>query len=196
MGCKELIESLRKAADKSIQEIRREAEREAEKIRTDALSRIESLRSRYAHMVSFEARQQAERLLAEAEKKARAVRLAAEKAFSDRCLSIATSSLHALRVKGYGEVFNRLASELPPLEWKRVKVNPDDSELAARIFPYAEVILDPSISGGLDVETADGRIRVVNTFEKRLERVWEDIFRQVISEVLSEVRGGEAAGAA
>lgn len=75
-----------------------------------------------------------------------------------------------------------MAAELPLLSWKTVRVNPEDSEIAGRHFPGAEIITDAAVSGGMDTMSGDGKIRVINTLEKRLERAWEDIATDLLKE--------------
>lgn len=194
MGCKELIESLRRSAETDIAGIRNEAEVEVQRIRAEASERIDSIRARYRNMVFVDTSRKAEKILMDAEKKALSIRLEAEKAFSNRCLAIARNLLTDLRDDKYGETFERMAGELPHLEWKRVKVNPEDRERAGRLFPAADIILDPAISGGMEAEAEEGKVRVINTFEKRLEHAWESIFREVITAVCGKEAGLEPAG--
>ena len=47
-----------------------------------------------------------------------------------------------------------------------------------------------TITGGMDAETADGAIRVVNTFEKRIERAWADLLPLLIKDVYQEATDG------
>ena len=68
-----------------------------------------------------------------------------------------------------------------------MRVNPEDIELAKAYFPDSEIIPDGNISGGLDVLTGDGRIRVINTFEKRLERAWADMLPELIRDIYKEI---------
>jgi len=75
-----------------------------------------------------------------------------------------------------------MAAEIPPLPWKTVRVNPEDVGIARKHFPGAVIITDEGISGGMDVMTGDGKIRVINTLEKRLERAWGDILPHLMKE--------------
>lgn len=79
-------------------------------------------------------------------------------------------------------MFNRLAAELPPAAWETVRVNPTDGELAGHLFPTALIEPDPAISGGMEALAEEGRIRVVNTLEKRLERGWPELFPDLLGE--------------
>ncbi|HAK59322.1 MAG TPA: hypothetical protein DCO77_02920 [Nitrospiraceae bacterium] len=172
MGSRELIESLRKAADEKIQAIQQDAETETRKIKAEAVRRKDELRQDYARVQSAEAEEYGRARLAEANSRARALRLAAEQALAQRLQAAARSSLHSLRGTGYPGIFAALAQELPPLAWDSVRVNPEDVGLAKKQFPNAEIVADEEISGGMDAAAEGGRVRVVNTFEKRLERMW------------------------
>jgi len=172
MGSRELIESLRKAADEKIQAIQQDAETETRKIKAEAVRRKDELRQDYARVQSAEAEEYGRARLAEANSRARALRLAAEQDLAERLQAAARSSLLRLRGTGYSRVFAALAQELPPLAWQSVSVNPEDVDLAKQQFPNAEIIPDEKISGGVDAAAEEGKIRVKNTFEKRLERMW------------------------
>ncbi len=66
-------------------------------------------------------------------------------------------------------------------------MNPADIGLAKRHFPGAEIVPDETISGGMDATAEDGAIRVMNTFEKRLERAWREMLPLLIKDVYQEV---------
>ena len=56
--------------------------------------------------------------------------------------------------------------------------------LQRNIFPDAEIKADPSITGGIDADAEDGRIRIVNTFEKEKDlRGWTDMLPEIIRDV-------------
>jgi vacuolar-type H+-ATPase subunit E/Vma4 len=74
-----------------------------------------------------------------------------------------------------------------------VRVNPEDVALAGKYFPGAEIIPDRNITGGMDASTADGTIRIINTFEKRMERAWTDMLPVLIKDVYQEVSDGAPA---
>ncbi len=183
MSCKELIASLRKAADERVRLLWQEAEREAGAIEAAAAQRLEKLRQDIGEKRSVYARDKAVQAVSEAERRARQVRLSAEKALSSRLYDIARSSLHELRGKDYEAVFGKMARELPALAWRTVRVNPADRLLAGKHFPDAEIVADSKITGGMDASTEDGAVRIINTFEKRLERAWGDMLPELIGDV-------------
>jgi V/A-type H+-transporting ATPase subunit E len=190
MGCKELIESLRKAADERIKLIWQETEGEAERAREEASHKLEQLRENCAQTESLAAAAAQVAAVSEAKNRSRTRLLAAEKALSDRLYSAVLSSLPRLRGGDYREAFGKMVRELPPLEWKTVRVNPEDTGLAKSIFPGADIIPDATISGGVDAATDGGKIRVINTFEKRLERSWVDMLPELLKKIYDSVEKG------
>ena len=106
---------------------------------------------------------------------------------ADRLHRLAAKALPNLRDGGYPELFAALAAELPSLEWQRVTANPADQKLARRLFPRTEVVCDPAVAGGMDVEAENGRVRVSNTLITRLETAWPEILPGLMNEILEEL---------
>jgi vacuolar-type H+-ATPase subunit E/Vma4 len=187
MSSRELIESLRRAGEENLRRLRKNAEQEAEAAAAVAAARIEALRKRYADELAVAAEDEARQGLAEAGSRARAIRLASEKKLSDRLFQVAGASLEQLRQDGYPAIFEQLALELPSLPWKTVRVNPADIDLARRFLGAAEIVPVETITGGVDAAVADGSIRAINTFEKRLEQLWADLLPLLIRDVYEEI---------
>lgn len=194
MSCKELIDSLRKAGDVKTRALWKDAEAEADRIRSEAKRTLEQLQADGAGRRASLAGAASAEALTDANNRVRSLRLAAEITISGRLYSSAVDSLRRLRdEKNYQEVFETLARELPSLDWRTVRVNPADEPLARVTFPHAEFIPDANISGGMDVSGEGGAIRIVNTFEKRLERAWEGLLPGLIADVYQEVSDGASA---
>jgi V/A-type H+-transporting ATPase subunit E len=187
MGSKELIESLQKAADERTRLIWKDAEGEADKVRAEASHRLNQLRESSLRTESLAATAAQAASVSEANNRSRTRLLLAEKALSDRFLSVARSLLHRLRKSGYREIFEKMVRELPPLDWKTVRVNPADVGLAKESFSGAEIIPDITITGGVDVIAEGGKIRVINTFEKRLERAWVDMLPGLLKDTYNAI---------
>ncbi len=183
MGCKELIEALRREGDEKAQAIWQEAGAEAGKIKTDAAERINRMHEKYSLMQAAAIKDQIDPILSEAKQKADAVRLAAEKDLSVRLYRLAASVLNNLRDEGYPDVFCSLAKELPFCKWEMVKVNTEDEKIAKEYFPDAEIITASSITGGLEVQAKAGKIRISNTLEKRLESAWMEILPGLMRDI-------------
>jgi V/A-type H+-transporting ATPase subunit E len=187
MSYRELIDALHRESEQKARKIWEEAEAEAERVRADASKRIGEAREGRERSQSSAVKVLTEAILSEAAARARATRLLAEKDLSDRLYRIALNSLHRLRGEGYNEIFSALVDELPQCEWAVVKVNPQDRVLAETFFPNNEVVSDPAITGGLDVTEKAGNVRIVNTLEKRLERIWPEILPAMTDKVRSEM---------
>lgn len=182
MNCEELIESLWRKAEENIALIAQDANVDAERIKSDMHLKINHIREESQRLCSSEAEKRTHDVLAEAEKKAQTMCISGIRLLSDRLYRIACSALPLLRNQDYQRTFRNLAAEMPPLAWKTVRVNTDDVEAVREHFPEAEIVADPEISGGIDAETENGKIRVINTFNKRLERAWEEIIPNLIKE--------------
>ncbi len=187
MGYQELIESLRKEGEEKIQSVRNEANAEAEKIKTETAGQIQHLREGLQKKEAALTRSVAEEVRTEAEKKARELRLAEHNAVSERLFTVAESILSQLRDDRYPETFAALVKELPSTEWDAVKVHSLDTAMAAEHFPGAQIIEDSQITGGMEVSRDEGRRSIINTFEKRLERAWEEILPLLLNEVEKEL---------
>jgi V/A-type H+-transporting ATPase subunit E len=190
MSCRELIESLRRAGDDKVRNLWEEAEAEAGRIRVEVADRIARLRADSESVQSAKAGAAIAVAVSEANNRVRARKLSAEKVLSSRLFIAAVASLQRLRDDGYPALFETLARELPLLRWRLVSVHPADIELAKRHFPGAEITADEKITGGMDATAEGGLIRVVNTFEKRLERTWADMLPLLIKDVYQEVSDG------
>lgn len=186
MGCRELIESLRAAGEEKMKAIRQEAEQEACRLRADAERRINALQDEHARRHAAEAAKEAEALRAEANNAIRRIGLRAERALAERLYATAHESLPTLRNVGYRDVFQGFARELPQFSWRTVRVNPEDVKLAREVFPGADIQPAPEIVGGLEAVSEGERVRVVNTFEKRLERMWEEMLPDIMKEVAGQ----------
>lgn len=183
MGYKELIDALRKEGEEKVCKVWKEAEAEAQKIREESLKRIGEMRDEYNSIHSSIIKDRAESILSEAENTARTIRLQAEKRLSDRIYNLAVKSLYILRDDKYRDVFDALVKELPHYKWKVIRVNPEDKGIAKKCFQDSEILPDINIIGGVDVMENDIGIRIINTFEKRLERVWTEMLPELIKEI-------------
>lgn len=183
MGCKELIGSLRTAGDERLRTLRADAEQEADRVRAEASRRIDALHEEHARRHAVQAALATEALLAEANAAVRTIRIRAERDLADRLYGVARASLPHLRNAGYRDVFAGFARELPKLAWRTVQVNPADVELAREVFPDADVRPDPAIIGGMVAAAENDRMQVVNTFEKRLACLWEEMLPDIMKEL-------------
>ena len=186
MGYQELIDSLRTEGEKKAQAIRAETRAEADKITSETAGKIKQLREEFREKETALIMKQENDVLSAAENRARSIRLSAEESLSARLFELAGSMLHELRDARYTAVFASLVKELPPSAWIEALVNQDDASMTLVHFPGIHIIGDNRISGGIDVSAENSRQRIINTFEKRLERAWEEILSSLIYEIRKE----------
>ena len=188
MGYRELIEAITREGEEKIAQLRREAGAEGERIRASAAAGIEVVReeaSRRLAAATAEAMGEAE---VRGVEEGRRIRIEAEQALAERLYRLARCSLGRLRVDP-DRLFTLLAAELPAADWERVAVNPADRAVAGRTFPGAAIVDEPAITGGCEAEAEGGRIRIVNTLEKRLERGWPELLPEIVRSLTGDGEG-------
>jgi vacuolar-type H+-ATPase subunit E/Vma4 len=183
MGHIELIESLRTEGEKKTLKAWQEAEAEIDLMRSERAKKIQQLKDSFHEQYRSIAHEQSGNILDRAYKEARQVRLASEQSLSHRLYALCCSLLFRLRNARHKKLFIDLAGELPQHTWTVVRVHPVDTELAGTVFPGAKIISDNAIAGGLTVASDNGKIRIDNTFEKRLERAWTFILPEIMKDV-------------
>jgi len=125
-------------------------------------------------------------LMVAAEEKTWLRQAEAETRLAERLYALAQKELVWLREQCGDRLLSACAKELPQVEWRQLRVSEKEIELARTLFPEAEIAGDNSISGGLVAESVDGRITVINTLEKRLERAWPRILPRFIRVLLED----------
>ncbi len=185
-----LIKDLRAKGEEQIATLWREAREEAEKFRAEAERRLAGEHDR-CDLAGREAERavQRRRTMA-ARRRAEAIISRAEQELNGRLFDLARELLKGEWSGDRARLLARLASELPPVEWRRVRVNPVDAGTASELFPQAEIVPDPRIPGGLAAISRDGRMTVDNTMPTRLERAWSRLVPEIMREVASDVAPG------
>jgi vacuolar-type H+-ATPase subunit E/Vma4 len=191
MGYQELIDSLKKEGEKKAQAIREETRAEADRITSETEGKIKQLREEFRKKETDLIMKQENDVFSSAETRSRSIRLSVEESLSARLFELAGSMLHELRDERYTAVFASLVKELPSSAWTEALVNQDDVSMTLVHFPGIHIIGDNRISGGIDVSAENSRQRIINTFEKRLERAWEEMHTFLIHEVRKEASAHE-----
>jgi vacuolar-type H+-ATPase subunit E/Vma4 len=186
MGRAALIESLRSKAAEDVEGLWSDARARAEAYRHELAHALEQQRAREAEAAATLARRMQRDATVAARRRAREIRAQTALALAHRLYRLATAELPNLRDARGPELFQALVGELPRRDWQRVRVRPADREAASAQFPAAEVVCDPAICGGLEVEADAGRIRVSNTLETRLESAWPDLLPGLVNDLLAE----------
>lgn len=183
MSQQELMASLQRAAEQEIAALWQATEQEAQRLRDQAQQQQQALRNELLSAAQRQAAKQAAARDQLALRQERSLRLDAEAALAERLLRLARELLPQLRGGDDRQIFTALTAELPPVGWGVLRVHPGDLPLARQLFPEVEITGDQEISGGLEAVSADGGLRVVNTLEKRLQRLWPQLLSQLRKEV-------------
>jgi len=185
VGRTALIDSLREKAAEDAEAAWTAVRDEADGLRAGFSAALDQERTRLSGLAGAEARRRGEQQLAEARRQARALRMEAAVRLAAQLRQLAEEELPALGRQGGEQLFKQLAGELPPRSWENVRVHPADATLAQARFPDAGLTSDDSISGGLEVTAEDGRVRLANTLEARLDAAWPDLLPELVAEVFA-----------
>ncbi len=185
MGYEELLSALRAEGERKAAMIREKAAAEAARLRAKAADGLALLEEKCRQEQAREIAAQDSAIIAEAEREARRIQLVAEEKLAERLFELAHRILPKLRTGGYSAAFARLAAELPPAAREEIRVNPADAEAAVALFPTARIVADAAICGGLEGLVDGGRVQVVNTLEKRLERGWPELLPLLLGEIVN-----------
>jgi V/A-type H+-transporting ATPase subunit E len=185
MNREALLEALRRKGEEKVRAVWEGAEAEVRKVRAEAaavLARLEEEQGRGNARIRAELTAS---VLAKARRRCRAVQAEARQAMAERLYRLGKELLPRLRQENYRETFAGLVAELPPGPgWEKIRVNPEDKALASEFFPETPVEAAAKICGGLEAVAEGGRIRIVNTLEKRLERAWPALLPELFGEIL------------
>lgn len=190
MGREALIEALRAKADVDRAALWSDVRAQAEARRAELERAAAEARARGREALALLQRRLEEASLAELSRRRRALRTQAALRLAEHCRELALAELPRLRD---GRLFDRLAGELPALEWRRIEVNPADADAARARYPGAAVTENPAISGGLNAATADDRICLENSLETRLAAAWPDLVPALLARLLPEAAEDAAA---
>jgi len=193
LGLEELISTLKKNEQKQIDDIWQTVQSEADALRKQVADEIAATTKKHTDQLASACQRSMRSIYSDTEIKTREKKLISYQALDQALRNTAVKKLPSLRQGSYSKVFADLVAELPQRKWENIVVNPADLEMAAKYFSADIIYPDEAISGGLIATTAEGRIIVDNSFEKRLERKWFQIFPAIITEL--EKRYGKARSA-
>lgn len=183
MPCAALLAELRRQAEAEKRAFWQAAEDEAARYRAEAETRRASAEAVAEEERCLACAARGREILLASGQEALKLRGQAEVALAERLYHLARRVMPVLQDEVRGEVFVRLARELPDRPWDRVHVNPADLAWAREFFSQAEVVADGDITGGVEALDRQGGVRVINTLEKRLERGWQAILPAIFAEL-------------
>jgi len=190
---KALIDDLRQKSSERIRQIWSEAEARVEELRRQKQAELERRQAELQGQLQDEMAKVAAPILHEASRMAIAEEDEALRRLADRLAGLAKDMLPRIREQEYPSLMTALADELPAIPWERVRVNPQDTELARTLFPESVVEQDESICGGFVASGEGGRYLVINTLEGRLEKGWPAILPILIKKIIKDLDAVSAA---
>ena len=193
MGEKELKTALQHEGEAHARGFWEQAEAVVEGRRKEIETELEHLHDETRRSLQTEEAALRNNLLFEAQTRATEVKLYAEAAMELRLLEIADRVLGEMIEGSRQELWQALSRELPEYQWARVKVYPEDLELARRAFPSAAIDTDEAICGGLIVNNAEGTIHVDNSLSCRLMRAWPDLLPDLMKDLRVQVESNATA---
>lgn len=181
-----LFDHLRAVGEEKIRAVRLQAEAEVQGFREEKEAALAEERKRCQLQGQQSLMEHGRGLMTEAEEKAWLRQSEAERQLADRLYELAKKELPLLREQCGNRLLETCSKELPQAKWQKLRVHESEVNLARTLFPEAEIKGDDTISGGLVAESADGRIMVINTLEKRLERSWPRILPEFLRTLRKE----------
>ena len=195
MGLEEILKALEAEAQLQIERLRSEADTEVATITAKAEEEAKAIKDRHLAGARQRLGEEQERLVSGAKLEGKMVRLDAREALLERAFTMAQERLARLRGdSAYPAYLMRLTREAVAEIGSdlRIAVSAVDEELirgvALELGLRAQISAGLNTCGGLEASTPDGRIRVVNTVEVRLERAQSEL-RQKLAALLRTTTG-------
>lgn len=189
-GAELIIQEIHREAEQKVQYILSEAREEAERIKAEAEKRARSQAEWILRKAKTQAEIEKQRIIANARLEVRKKKLAVQEGLIAEVLSAMRERLASLPDDEYFEVLVRLAKEaVGELGVSAVVVRSNErtlSLLESRMEEFSravgvEVSLGEPIEviGGLIVEDREGKVRVDNTFDARIERMGNELRAEI-----------------
>ena len=126
---------------------------------------------------------------ARAERQAANLRLQAEAELAQRLRQLAAKQLSQVYEEDRANYWERLAKEIPQAAWQEVLVEEDDAELAGKFYGEVRISASPKLFGGLIALREEGRIRIDNSLQCRVDRCWPTLLPCLLDELRTMVNG-------
>ena len=200
MSIEDILQALDDQCRQECQEIFSRAEVEAKQILDKAEVEADAIRQARLDKVKAEARSETTSMLYTARLKSKNTIISIKEQVAEKALASADEDLQGLRSRqDYPAILEEMIGEgLTRISGKvLVHVDPADKEVAETVMKKLaidhELHTDVQTAGGAMVSDADGRVRIINTVEERLNRAREKL-RMYVSGILFEEEVGAAVG--
>lgn len=191
MGLETVVEDIKQEAREQAEEIRREAEQEREKILEEAREQAEEIREQAEQETTSEIESRREQALSSAKLEARKMKSRERKDVLEELRGDVEDTLRDLsdgRRELTEALFRAAVEELGADGGVVYSAEGDEGvvrELAEAESGYTYGGNEDML-GGVVVEAEDGDVRIDNTFESLLDRVWQDRLREVSDRLFEE----------
>ncbi len=200
MSIEDILQALDDQCRQECQEIFGRAESEAKQILDRAQVEAEAIRQAKLEKVKAEARSETTSMLYSARLKSKNSVISVKEQIAEKAIAAAEERLRGLRSRqDYRSILEDMIKEgLTRISGKvLIHVDPADQEAAEAVMKRLgsdfELRTDIKTAGGAVVSDMDGRVRIVNTVEERLNRAREKL-RMYVSGILFEEEVGAAVG--
>jgi len=200
MSIEDILQALDDQCRQECQDIFSRAEAEAKQILEKAQGDAEAIRQVKLVKVKAEAQSETTSMLYSARLKSKNAVISAKEQIAEKAMASAEENLQGLRSRqDYPAILEQLIKEgLTRIAGKiAVHVDPADEAAADAVMRKLgveyELHTDIQTVGGAVISDTDGRVRIVNTVEERLNRAREKL-RMYVSGILFEEEVGAAAG--
>ncbi len=190
-----LQEKLIENAKKEAEEIIRKAEEEARKIIENAEKEYEEKVEKVKEKIISDAKRRAEEIIVDAKIRARMILAEEKKNIVEQVFRRVEEIVKSGRFNRRESLYNLLKESISEIALSniRVIVSREDEKLVKELkkqlekelnVKIVEIKVTNSISGGVIVESLDGRIRIDNSYEERLESARSKLAPLIVKEVL------------
>jgi len=200
MSIEDILQALDDQCRQECQDIFSRAEAEAKQILEKAQGDAEAIRQVKLVKVKAEAQSETTSMLYSARLKSKNAVISAKEQIAEKALASAEENLQGLRSRqDYPAILEQLIKEGLTRITGKVAVHVDPADEAAadaamrKLGVEYELHTDIQTVGGAVISDTDGRVRIVNTVEERLNRAREKL-RMYVSGILFEEEVGAAAG--
>jgi len=206
-GVQKIIAEIDKSAEKQVSEILSEAKQKSDAVLSTAREKANEEADAIISRGEQEARRESQRILAEARIKARRKKVKAQEEVVSQAFKSARESMQAL-AEGKGDDYRKVLEELIKesvlsfgseslevlFDSRDKGLVPEDSlkKIAQEAGPDLGMTISLSVSdealsclGGVVVKSADGKVRIDNTFEARIDRFRDNIRTLVAKELFA-----------
>lgn len=173
--------------------LEKQSQQELESLRQEAVDRNASLRKDYANRLRL-ARKQLHTRLQQAKRQLRSEKVGqCERDLREKLSSLRWQQAEKYRPlvqqqlvliweQHHEELFEAMANKLPKLNWSVVRVAAQNLDQGRKLFPHAEVIADPELSGGLVAECKETGLTVDCSLGTCMKILWPSLVIQLIEE--------------